>query len=82
MVITSTDLFESTMLDLNVLSLAILNCSEVFLDEPDYSPASYRKVAYRQYILWREGHLGRGNCKVISSCVVWSVRNQYPAPEG
>ena len=40
--ITSTDLFESTVLDLNV----ILNRSEVFVDEADYSPASYRKAVY------------------------------------
>jgi len=80
--VTSTDLFESTVLDLNVLSIAILNRSEVFVDEADYSPASYRKAAYRQYILWKEGHLGRGNRKVIPSCVVWSVQNWYPAPDG
>lgn len=80
--VTSTDLFESTVLDLNVLSIAILNRSEVFVDEADYSPASYRKAAYRQFILWKEGHLGRGNRKVIPSCVVWSVRNRYPAPDG
>ena len=80
--VTSTDLFESTVLDLNVLLIAILNHSEVFVDKADYSPASYRKAAYRQYILWKEGHLGRGNRKIIPSYVVWSIRNRYPAPDG
>jgi len=80
--VTRTDLFESTVLDLNVLSIAILNRSEMFVSSFDDSPASYRKAAYRQYILWKEGRLGRGNRVVVPSCVVWSVRTRYPAPDG
>ena len=80
--VTSTDLFESTVLDINVLSIAIVNRSDTFVEPVDYSPSSYRKAAYRQFILWKEGHLGRGNRKVLPSCVVWSVRNRYPAPDG
>ena len=40
--VSRTDLFESTVLDLNVLSIAIINCSEMFVSPLDYSPASYR----------------------------------------
>ena len=80
--ITSTDLFESTVLDINVLSIAIVNRSDTFVEPVDYSPASYRKTTYRQFILWREGYLGRGNRKVVPSCVIWSVQNRYPAPDG
>ena len=80
--ITSTDLFESTVLDINVLSIAIVNRSDTFVEPVDYSLSSYRKAAYRRFILWKEGHLGRGNRKVLPSCVVWSVRNRYPAPDG
>ena len=39
--ISDTELFESTVLDLNVLNVAILNRSEVFVESPDYSPSSY-----------------------------------------
>ena len=80
--ITSTELFESTVLDVNVLSIAIIDWSDTFVESVDYSTSSYRKAAYRQFILWREGHLGRGNRKVVPSCVVWSVRNRFPAPDG
>ena len=45
--ISDTELFESTVLDLNVLNVAKLNRSEVFVESPDYSPSSYRKAAYR-----------------------------------
>lgn len=80
--ISNTELFESTVLDLNVLNVAILNRSDIFVESPDYSPSSYRKAAYRQFVLWQEGRLGRGNRKVVPSCVVWAVRNHYPAPDG
>ena len=53
--ITSSELFESFVLDINVLSIAIVNRSDTFVEPVDYSPASYRKAAYRQFILWREG---------------------------
>ena len=73
--ITTVDTFESIVLDSNVLSVAIVNRCDTFADEPDYSPQSYRKAAYRQWIMWQHGYLGRANRKVIPSCVVWKVRS-------
>ena len=80
--ITTIDTFESIVLDSNVLSVAIVNRCDTFANEPDYSPQSYRKAAYRQWIMWQHGYLGRANRKVIPSCVVWKVRSRYPAPDG
>ena len=76
------EFFESAVLDMNVLSIAIVNRSDVFADDPDYSPSGYRKAAYRQWILWNHGYLGRGRRRVVPSCVVWAVRSRYPAPDG
>ena len=67
--VTSTDLFESAVLDINVLSIAIVNHGDTFVEPVDYSPSSYRKAAYSQFILWKEGHLEKGNRKVLTSCV-------------
>ena len=80
--ITLSTTFDGVVLDRSVLSVAIISRSDLFADDPDYSPASYRKAAYRQFIMWYHGHLGRGNRRVVPSCVVWRVRDEYPAPDG
>ena len=80
--ITREEFFQSAVLDMSVLSIAIVNRSDVFADDPEYTPSSYRKAAYRQWILWQHGYLGRANRRVIPSCVVWAVRDRYPSPDG
>ena len=74
--------FDSVVLNRDVLSVAIEARSDVFADDPEYTPASYRKAAYRQFVLWQHGHLGRSNRRVVPSCIVWCIRNKYPAPDG
>ena len=80
--VTTPTYFETGVLDTTVLSITIVNRSEIFVDDPEYTPASYRKAAYRQWILWQHGYLGRSNRRIVPSCMVWAVRNRYPAPDG
>lgn len=80
--ITTTELFDNNVLNTDVLSIAIVSGSDVLASTPDYSPAGYRKAAYRQWTMWQHGYLGRGNRCVVPSRVVWAVRNKYPAPDG
>ena len=80
--VTTTEPFETIVLDRDILSVAIVNRSDNFADEPDYAPSSYRKAAYWQWTMWQIGSTGRGNRRVIPSCVVQAVRNRYPAPDG
>ncbi|XP_077344560.1 P2X purinoceptor 7-like [Lithobates pipiens] len=41
-----------------------------------------RKTAYRAFIAWIYGFLGKGNRRVIPSCAVKVVRQTFPDPNG
>ena len=72
----------TSVLDVNVLTIAIHWRCDDDGDEPLFTPAEYRRAAYRQYFIWQHAYLGRGHCKVISLCVAWAVTSRYPAPDG
>ena len=39
--------------------------------------SSYRFAGYKQYTFWVHNYLEKGVRKVISSCAVWKIRNEY-----
>ena len=80
--ITSFVTFQNTCTDRNVLIMAMRARCDIRADDPDYSTQSFRKAAYRQYILWRFKKLGKGNRRVCPSCVVLTIRKLYPAADG
>ena len=70
------------MLNIDVVSIAIVSRSDIRAEPTDYTLASYRKACYRQWIKWQHGFLGHANRQVIPLCAVWAVRNKFPAPDG
>jgi len=80
--VTSYAMYQNICLDREVLMLAIRARFDILAEEPDYSTNSFRKAAYRQYCLWKYGKLGKGNRRVLPSCVVLTIRRFYPAPDG
>lgn len=80
--ITSYELFQNLCLDRNVLEVAIKARCDMRADDIDFSSNSFRKAAYRQYILWRYGRLGKGNRRVCPSCCVRMIRSVYPSADG
>ena len=79
--VTTTETFHDVVLNRHVLSVCIIDRRDYMQEDAAYEPSDYRKAAYRQYSLYSHGYLGRGNRKTIPSCVVWRVRDQYPAPD-
>ena len=56
--ITTTEAFQTNVLNADILSIAIVSRSDVYADDPEYSPASYHKASYQQWIMWQHGFFG------------------------
>ncbi len=52
---------------------------DVHADEP---PNEKRKAAYRYYVQFKHGSLGKGNRVVIPDCIKELIRSRYPDPNG
>ena len=37
---------------------------------------------YRNYMMWKFGHLGKNNWVVIPRCVAWLIRKKWPLADG
>lgn len=75
--------FEPTFQDLtkkSVLEVAgIINYCDTFHDIPDFNNSNkYRNSAYRFFILWQVGKLGRHARVCPPACVVARIRQLYP----
>ena len=46
------------------------------------SNKSYRFAAYKQFTWFVYKRLGKGNCRVIPSSVVWKIREIFPKEDG
>ena len=80
--ISHTEAFRDVCLNTNVLEAAI-GTWRTFSDEPlQINNRSYRFIAYRQYISWIFKWLGRDIRKIIPSCVVQKIRQNFPAQDG
>lgn len=80
--ITRFQAFNNICLDRDILEVCIKARCDIPADDFNFSMESFRKAAYRQFVLWRFGKLGRGNRRVVPSCAVLSIRRMYPSADG
>jgi len=80
--ITQLNTFSNICLDRDILEVCIKARCDFRADEFDFTMESFRKAGYRQYIMWRFGKLGRGNRRVVPSCVVLAIRDSFPSANG
>ena len=76
--ITSNKKFDKICLDRDILEVSIKYQADYRAEEITFHNNNFRKAAYYQFIMWRYGKLGRGNRKILPSCVVKMIRKDYP----
>ncbi|XP_068691085.1 P2X purinoceptor 7-like [Montipora foliosa] len=76
--------FRPVCLQPDVLKTALVGLHQVRSDRLEDPPpnASMRLAGYRQFTWWTYNRLGKGNRRVIPSCVVWAIRREYPEESG
>ena len=78
--VTSYQIFRKICIDRDILKLQIMARCDLQAELMDFTTNSMRKAAYQQFVLWKHGRLGRGNRRILPSCVLKMVLKSYPDP--
>ena len=80
--VLQTRRFRKLCLDPECLLLCAKNTADIRNDRQDSSGRTFRKAAYRNYVLDTHGYLGKRKRKVVPSCCVLCICRHYPSAMG
>ena len=80
--VTFANEFKMVCLEKSVLGTNLATISIYTGEKFTHENSNYRFSAYKQYISWIYGYLGKHARRVIPSCVVWAIRTKYPSEDG
>ena len=81
--VTDSEGFVTVCISKHVLKTALSALNDLRGDSiNDTSNCAFRYAGYKQYTWWVHNHLGKGVRKVIPSCAVWAIRDEYPSKDG
>ena len=78
--ITESDAFDSVCLNRFVLQAALGTWNDNNHDTRKLDHKNYRFIAYKQYISWSYGYLGKRKRKPLRNCAITKIRQTYPEP--
>ena len=80
--LSKTPEFRVLCLDRMVLVTATRMNNDHYAQSAILNHDEVRFSAYRQFTYWRHGKLGVAKLKVIPSCCLWKIREEFPDPNG
>lgn len=84
--ITLSKEFQTLCLETTVLKNVLVGLHESkgdpLEDENEIKNRSLRFAAYKQFVWWVFHRLGKGNRRVLPSCVLWCIRKKFPEANG
>lgn len=80
--ISRTERCQNMVTDNDVVNAAANTYNDVTVRKKDLDNRTLRHAAYRNFVMWHYGHLGKNIRVVIPSCVVWLIRRKWPSADG
>ncbi|XP_033101508.1 P2X purinoceptor 7-like [Anneissia japonica] len=83
--ILKNESFKKVCLDKEILEVVFASRKELLgegINHDELNNRNYRHIGYRCFIWWVYNRLKKRDRRVIPSCCVWAIRDQFPSVDG